>query len=245
MGRINLLKSSFEGKVGQIYGSRQFGNVYAKAVPFSHTPHNEKQTQSFSAFQKLVRFSSGIVKDFSEYLPLETKTMTKTNATTKLLKPIIKNKSFNPTYLKDVIVVDDTTKIVSFNADKENNQITINATTKQIVDKIHKSAWYVGIFDNSGKIIKSFVPNETEINETFSVELLQENEYQAFSFASDIVMQNIYLHGLSFSAGMYIINGYLNIDAFSTQENYSIENNLLNINDTSVTVTEELLNINI
>lgn len=245
MGRINLLKSSFEGKLGELYGTKQYGNVYLKAIPFSHTPHNEQQKLSFSAFQKLVRFSSGVAKEFSKYLPIETKTMTKTNATTQLLKSAIKKKVFNPFDLSDVIIVDGVTKIDKFIANKDDSTVTIQAHSLQIVDKIHGSAWFVGIFDDTGKIIKYFIPEENEINTTFPIKLAQENSYQAISFASDKVMNKHFLHGLDLSTAMYIINGYLNIDAFPTYQNYSVENGLLKIDDTSVTIADGLLNINV
>lgn len=243
MSTINLLKGSINGKLGEVYGTRQYRNCYLKAVPFSHTPHNTKQKQSFSAFQKLVRFSAGIAKDFKTYLPIETKKQTATNATTQLFKPIIKNKSFNVNYLEDVIIADGTTTIKTFGTNYETNQIFIDASTSDPINQTLKSAWFIGIFDETGRIVKTIIPTKTEFNGFFSANLEQNRTYGAVAFRSDFDGKKQKLHGLSLRLLQYIVEDYLNIDAFPTQENYSIIDNELNINDATVSVAEEYLDI--
>lgn len=245
MGIVNILNASVSGKLGQLYGAKQWGNHYLKAVPFSHSPHNEKQNQSFSAFQKLVRFSSGIAKDFKKFLPIETKTMTAANATAKLFKPIVKNKSFNITYLEDVIAMDNTTKINSFKINYETSQAFIDAATIDKVDPNQLSNWILSIFDDTGRIIKNIIPNKKTFNGFVPVKLELERTYGIISFRSDKVNKKQVLHGLDFQILDYIVGGYLNIDAFPTQENYSVSNDYLNIDDETVSVSEEYLIINI
>lgn len=102
MGTINILKSAFNGKVGQIYGTKQNGKYYAKAVPFSHAPHNNSQKSAFSAFVCLNRFAQGIGKELFKYLYLSDKKMTKANAVAKFFKPAIKDKTFTPLSIAEV-----------------------------------------------------------------------------------------------------------------------------------------------
>ena len=102
MGTINILKSAFNGKVGQIYGTKQNGKYYAKAVPFSHAPHNNSQKSAFSAFVCLNRFAQGIGKELFKYLYLSDKKMTKANAVAQFFKPAIKDKTFTPLSIAQV-----------------------------------------------------------------------------------------------------------------------------------------------
>lgn len=243
MSTINLLKGSINGKLGELYGTKQYRNCYLKAIPFSHAPHNEKQNQAFSAFQKLVRFSGGVAKVFKTYLPIETKKQTATNAVTQLFKPIIKNKSFNINYLEDVIVADGAVSIKSFGVNYETNQIFLDVSTTDPINKTLKSVLFIGIFDDTGKMIKTFVPDVTEVSGFFSANLEQGRTYGVVAFRSDFDGKKQKLHGLALRLLQYIIDGYLNIDAFPTQENYSIVDEVLNINDETVTVVEEYLNI--
>lgn len=245
MGTVNLLNASVNGKLGQVYGTKQWGNHYLKAIPFSHTPHNEKQNQSFSAFQKLVRFSSGIAKDFKEYLPIKTALMTAANATAQLFKPIIKNKSFNINYLEDVIVADGSTVIKSFGINFETSQVFLEVSTTGNVDKKNKNVWVIVIFDDLGRVLKTIVPNEIMVSGFIPLKLEIDRTYSVIAFRSDKSPKGQKLHGLSIRILDYIVDGYLNIDAFPTQENYSMVDEYLNINDETVTVSDEYLVINI
>lgn len=58
MAEMNLLKAFFNGKLGEAYGVRQHRKHFAKAIPFSHTPHNDKQKAAFAAFCLLNKFCS-------------------------------------------------------------------------------------------------------------------------------------------------------------------------------------------
>ena len=62
MGKINLLRAGYEGKVGQTYGVAKKGLYDIKAVPFSHTPHNNSQNQAKNRFIGLNRIASAVVK---------------------------------------------------------------------------------------------------------------------------------------------------------------------------------------
>ena len=84
-------------------------------------------------------------------------------------------------------------------------------------------------------MVSGFIPLKLEIGRNYSV----------IAFRSDKSPKGQKLHGLSIRTLDYIVNGYLNIDAFPTQENYSMVDEYLNINDETVTVSDEYLVINI
>lgn len=62
MGKLNLLKAGYEGKVGQTYGVAKKGLYDIKATPFSHTPHNTRQATAKDEFTGLNRIASQVVK---------------------------------------------------------------------------------------------------------------------------------------------------------------------------------------
>lgn len=103
MGKLKLIQGAFNGKVGEFYGTKQYRKHFIKAVPFSHTPHNEKQNQAFSAFGCLQRMSSQFVRGFWQYLGLSDKNMNKINAVAKWAKICVSNRSFSVQKIADVI----------------------------------------------------------------------------------------------------------------------------------------------
>lgn len=103
MGKINLLKADYIGKVGQTYGVRQYRQSLVKATPFSHTPHNTAQTKAVRAFEKLNRFSSYVAKTFWRNLNLSDKKMYKHNAVAKWLGIAVESGTFKLENLISVI----------------------------------------------------------------------------------------------------------------------------------------------
>lgn len=89
MGNMNLLKGGFTGKVGEIYGERQHGKIFAKAVPFSHAPFNQAQLTQQMLFASLVRVAGGAARNFWAELGLSNRKMTRTNAITKRWKDML------------------------------------------------------------------------------------------------------------------------------------------------------------
>ena len=81
MGQMNFLQGGYTGTLGQTYGVKQRRTVYAKARPFSHTPHNKAQRDSFSAFSILQRFCAGINKNFWQYSGLSDRKRNRQNVT--------------------------------------------------------------------------------------------------------------------------------------------------------------------
>ena len=103
MGKLNLLRAGYEGKVGQTYGVAKKGLYDIKATPFSHTPHNTRQNTAKDEFTGLNRIASRVVKKMWKYLSLSDKDMYRNNALCKAWKGALKGGVFHIENLKEVI----------------------------------------------------------------------------------------------------------------------------------------------
>lgn len=120
MGKINILKAGYSGKTGQTYGIEKKDGYIVKAIPFSHTPHNDSQVKAKDRFVGLNRIASAVVKKFWNYLGLSDKNMYRNNALCKYWKSSLIGDSFRLENLKEVISQSETLKITSelFNANE-------------------------------------------------------------------------------------------------------------------------------
>lgn len=196
---MNLLNSSINGKLGTIYGVKQRRKHYAKAIPFSHTPHNQRQQDNVRAFEKLNRFSSGVAKVFFPFMGLSDKTLLHHNQVARLFKPCIKNKVFNLQGLKEVITESNETVIKTFEINLEKNEIHLIAQCYNVINKETKSAWFVGVVSSSGKVLFATTPDTNLFETTFSSQLVETEGYSCITFCSVPINNHIKLSGLSMS----------------------------------------------
>lgn len=244
MGKINLLTSSFNGKVGELYGTKQYGNHYLKAIPFSHAPHSESQKNAFSAFGCLNRFSSGIAKVFFPYLGLKNKTMLKHNAVAQLFKPCVSGHVFNITNLAQVIKSDSSVSIELFTIDYTKNRIEARFSTSWENDRKVKSSWVCFVIDANGSIVGIANPSGQLHTMVIQKPLSQNVGYIAGAFRSDVVTGKTQLHGLQLSQKVYLKGQYLYIDGFPNADKYSIQNQILTIADPLTSVDDSELVFN-
>ena len=199
MGTMNLLNSSINGKLGTIYGVKQHRKHYAKVIPFSHTPHTQKQQDNVRAFEKLNRFSGGVAKAFLPFMGLNSKTLLHHNQVARLFKPCIKNRVFDLQGLKEVITESGETVIKTFEINLETNEIHVIAQCYNVINKEAKSAWFVGVVDTSGKVLFATAPDTNLFEITFSSQLLETEQYSCITFCSVPINNHIKLSGLSIS----------------------------------------------
>lgn len=208
MATVNFINASFNGKLGELYGTKQFGNSYLKAIPFSHAPHTEAQTQSVRAFEKLNRLACGLARSVFYVFGINDKKMLKHNAVAKLLKPIIKDKTFDIANLADLIPEDETTEILELTVDRTLNKITVRARTNQPIDKSKKQYFVVCVFDEYGEVIQATVPDV----DYYTAEIPTPTEgknFGVFAFRSDKRANHQYLHGLSYNATLPIVENHV------------------------------------
>lgn len=208
MATVNLVNANFNGKLGELYGTKQFGNSYLKAIPFSHAPHTEAQTKSVRAFEKLNRFACGLAKNVFYTFGINDKNMLKHNAIAKLFKPIIKDKVFDIKNLADIMPEDGTTEILEFFVNYTTNEIVARARTSQPVDKSKKKYFIVVIFDETGEVILATAPDE-DYAQTVIKTPVSGHYYNIVAFRSDKRGNHQFLHGVSFYNSLPIVENHI------------------------------------
>lgn len=198
MATVNLVNASFNGKLGELYGTKQFGNSYLKAIPFSHAPHTEAQTKSVRAFEKLNRLACGLARNVFYIFGVNDNKMLKHNVVAKVLKPIIKDKTFDVKNLADIMPEDGTTEILEFHVDYVANTVTARARTSQPVDKSKKQFFIVCIYDENGEVLEAVAPENDYYNTVIEVPT-QGRQFDIFAFRSDKKAGHQFLHGVSFN----------------------------------------------
>ena len=224
MATVNIIKSSFNGKLGELYGTKQFGNAYLKAIPFSHAPHSEAQTQSVRAFEKLNRFASGLARSVFYTFGVKDNKKLKHNIVASILKPIIKDKTFDIKNLAELMPEDGTTEILEFTVDQTLNTIRARARTNQPVNKNKKEYWIIAIFDETGDVIYSASPDVDYFDETIETPVLG-NHFAIVAWRSDKRANKQWLHGVSFFDTLPIVENHI---IYTGRANWHVQPYVLN-----------------
>lgn len=219
MATVNLVNASFNGKLGELYGTKQFGNSYLKAIPFSHAPHTEAQTKSVRAFEKLNRLACGLARNVFYIFGVNDNKMLKHNVVAKILKPIIKDKTFDVKNLADIMPEDGTTEILEFHVDYVANTVTARARTSQTVDKSKKQFFIVCIYDENGEVLKAVAPENDYYNTTIEVPT-QGRHFNIFTFRSDKKAGHQFLHGVSFYDSLPIVENHV---MYTERANWNVQ----------------------
>lgn len=149
MAQINILTSSYNGKLGTTYGTKQYNKHFVKAIPFSHAPRTKIQKESLSAFTKLNKVCSQIVKKYWQYLGLSDKKMYKNNALTQKLKALINNKVFDPLNIYSAYQQSSTIQINQTDIDNDKNVITVNFIDNEIIKNDFKKQFLMIVFSEN------------------------------------------------------------------------------------------------
>ncbi len=95
MATMDILNASIDGKLGEMYGVKQYGKHFAKAIPFSHAPFSEKQNKAYSSFTMLQRFCGGQWQAMKKYIRLKNEKLLPQNILARWYKPMIQGAFFN------------------------------------------------------------------------------------------------------------------------------------------------------
>lgn len=209
MGIMNLLKATFEGKVGKNYGVRQRKNTYLKAVPFSHAPSSPTQTACVRAFERLNRFSAKTVNVFYPFINNPKKTLLKHNAVASFLKPLITGKTFDPSNFSQVIGDGDEATIVQFDVDTNSGVITISANESASPAVTPTRKWGVVVFDSLGTVYLARLPAQTFIQQRIVATLPNDRVFYAIAFTAEKRLNKWVLGNLQFEQTACVVNGTL------------------------------------
>lgn len=148
MGKINILKAGYEGKLGTTYGVAKKGLYDIKATPFSHTPHNNRQSKAKDRFTRLNRICSRIVKKCWSYLGLSDKEMYRNNALCKEWKDALQTDEFLLENLKLVIDTENPLEITTIEFDPQNFTFSYSAEDVSGSGENSKQFIYLSIITN-------------------------------------------------------------------------------------------------
>lgn len=162
MATLNLLNGSFNGKMGSVYGTRQYRKHFAKAIPFSHAPHSATQTDCVRAFEVLNRISATVARNFAQSLPISYSKMSKMNAVAKLFKPTIKTHSFSVANLSDVFIVDPNFYITAILFDHALHTVTFTVINTFDNNYYDKANCFFVLYDRYGNCVSSLSQDNAE-----------------------------------------------------------------------------------
>lgn len=208
MGKINLLKADYIGKVGQTYGVRQYGQGIVKATPFSHSPHNTAQTKAVRAFEKLNRFSSYVAKTFWRYLNLSDKKMYKHNAVAKWLGVTVESGTFKLENLVKVIPSNPSLRFGSVNIDFTSKKATVAIENSPLSPITTREDIFIALVTDNGTVKSGGA--FSSISQTLELSW----DY------TDFVTISVVMFKSSVQQGKKIINGFC---LYSQQGEYVID----------------------
>ncbi len=245
MGKINILKAGYSGKTGQTYGIEKKDGFIVKAIPFSHTPHNNKQVKAKDKFIGLNRIASAVVKKFWYYLGLSDKNMYRNNALCKLWKDSLIGDSFKLENLKSVISQNEELRLVTelFNADAM--KFIYSAQDLLPGAGVKEQYIYLAIVTDNN-ITKADVAakgNSVVLSTTFDT--VNFAYFQVWAFKSVRELKKWNLRGLSISEPIFIIivDEVFYVDRWSWHVMPYIENEVLYLSQEDAKIEEEILKI--
>ena len=205
MGKLNLLKANYVGKVGETYGVEQHRKGFVKAIPFSHTPHNDIQNNSCKAFTLLNRLSAVIAKNFWNYLDLSDKKMYKNNAVAKWLKPCLQNHKFVISNISEVILEDNSLQLINF--DYDYTSLVFQITLKNIVEtaKQENEKVYISVITNNAVTKFAKVEQGQNIFQSGVFDYIDFAYFQLLCFKSIPFYKKHKIKGLVLTAPVYVI----------------------------------------
>lgn len=153
MGQMNFLKGGYTGTLGTTYGVKQRRTIFVKAKPFSHTPHNKAQKDSFSAFTCLQRFCAQVNKSFWQYTGLSDKGRNKMNVTAEFFKAMVSEHRFKFEKVLDVIPEKAEFSVHSFEFVEETQTFKIGMAVDSPYSADPTAKMFVGVFTPDGRCV--------------------------------------------------------------------------------------------
>lgn len=148
---MNFLQGGYTGTLGETYGVKQRRTVFAKAKPFSHTPHNQTQKDSFTAFGCLQRFSALLNKTFWQYTGLSDKGRNRLNVTTQFFKQMVSDHAFNFNKVFDVVPQKEELEIQGFEFNEEMQAFGVTINVYSIIEENPEARLFIGVYAPDGK----------------------------------------------------------------------------------------------
>lgn len=182
---MNLLKASVNGKLGEMYGAKWKGQAVMKAIPFSHAPHNEKQTNAVRAFECVNRVAGGLAKYFWYYLNLSDKKMLKHNAVAQWLKPALKDGVFTLSAIPALVRDDGNTSVEAVTVNLATGAYALEVSFSNLATPVLNTQGAVLLVDEFGKVIFGAGFNGATFAKAGLARLNSDYKYYCLLFRSD------------------------------------------------------------
>lgn len=176
MAEVNLLTSSYTGKLGRTTGVKWKGKQIVKGKIWSKTPQSAAAKGSVRAFEALNRVSSAIAKKWFYWLGIKADKMLKHNAVARLLKDCVSNHVFTPSGFFPVFSKDGSNALISYTWNGETGFLSIEAETYKSGTVGRDFSWLVLVFDQTGKVYYIETPETKRIDTSIYIPLQSEQE---------------------------------------------------------------------
>ncbi len=245
MGKINILRSGYEGKVGQTYGVAKRGLYDIKAVPFSHTPHNAAQATAKDEFTGLNRIASRVVKSMWKCLNLSDKEMYRNNALCKAWKGALKGGRFQLENLKEVLSQDGKLRIDEILYDPQIFTFTYSANEESPDEQSNNQIIYLAIVTNR-QVTKADITgrgNSVVLSSVF--DYVDFAYFQVWAFKAVPGIKKWQLKGLSITDPVFVIivNEVFFISRWRWQRVPFIINEVLYLPPENAKIKDEILKL--
>lgn len=204
MGKLNLLKAGYHGKVGQTYGVAKKNLYDIKAIPFSHTPHNNMQITAKNEFVGLNRIASQVVKKMWQYLSLSDKNMYRNNALCKEWKNALKGDKFSLENLKEVISEEGKLRIDTVKYDPDLSTFIYSANEVSPNEQSRNQVIYLAIVTNN-QITKAHINGKgNSILLSSAFDYIDFAYFQVWAFKAVPGIKKWQLKGLSITNPIFV-----------------------------------------
>ena len=245
MGKLNLLKAGYHGKVGETYGVTKKNLYDIKAIPFSHTPHNNKQVTAKNEFIGLNRIASQVVKKMWQYLSLSDKNMYRNNALCKEWKNALKGGKFSLENLKEVISEEGKLRIDTVKYDPNLFTFIYSANEVSPDEQSRNQVIYLAVVTNK-QITKAHVSGKGDsllLSSTFNY--IDFAYFQIWAFKAVPGIKKWQLKGLSITNPVFvvIVNEVFFIERWRWQKIPFIVDEILYFPQENVKIENEILEL--
>jgi len=185
MGKIDLLRASFSGKVGETIGVTLKGQACIKARSSAIRHPSDLQKRNVRAFEKLCRFSGGVTRSFRSFLDLNTEKMLPHNALCKQLAPVIRDKIFDIDQIQFCFPSAPVVEILAISPNLDFTSVTVDLMYFQGWGDAINPRIFVCVLTEDGTIRGSTVTGQPYDTFTFPLYNVQDQPLSAVVIVSD------------------------------------------------------------
>jgi len=205
MAELNLLQGKFTGKLGEVTGTTWKGKAIIRASPFSKAPPTASQTACLRSFEALNRISSAIYKIGWSYLGLSDKNIHRHNAVASWLKPAVRNHTFEPSNISEIIKKSDNVRLLAFTYNKSTDETFIKLELSSGFVPVSGSKLFIIVFDDLGNVHYSFLSDVENFTTRLFFEFFEHPTLSLIAFISEPKIKGFNIYNFIYRRGQDIL----------------------------------------